>query len=244
MKNLVLIAACFIATLALGQVVNQGKPGTQGPWNVAITSGGFQPDGGFLGTATLIQGPAADGGVSWLVAGSIVAPTKPRWTLLQQFDLGAWLAAGNVIDADAGIMVGSPLNSNAITAAARNTTPPPALAIRPTELNTTAVLVSEHHRGCNAAFNYFIYTWGGQEGPAMDENRFFLTAMTTQGPWGTASTSGSNMSNFGNSQSLAMNLSTAAILPYPGAIGVNLISTSASGTTSCTNAVVQVWGWR
>lgn len=66
------------AVVFAGSMVDQGKPGTQGAWPVSLTGGTWTPDGGYIGSVSVVT---FDGGS----IGSVT--TNSGWEKIASFDL-------------------------------------------------------------------------------------------------------------------------------------------------------------
>lgn len=86
--------------------IDQGKPGTQGSWPVAAVSGGWTPDGGYIGSFVGIQGTGIDGGLAWNVASGSASGGIKTWRLVGEVNLVAAFNDGGYIDAGTRLLVG------------------------------------------------------------------------------------------------------------------------------------------
>lgn len=84
-----ILGAVLVAGVVLaGSMVDQGKPGTQGAWPVSLTGGTWTPDGGYIGSVSVVT---FDGGS----IGSVT--TNSGWERIASFDLDAWFTDGGTI---------------------------------------------------------------------------------------------------------------------------------------------------
>lgn len=239
MRAVVLGAGLVLATLALaGTPVDQGKPGTQGAWPVNVTSGGWTPDGGYIGTVTVIQGPGIDGGQAWNVTGSVGA-SLGSWELIETFDLGAWLDGGNVITTTERLTLGYPADGGAFTIDEGALTAKTLLAVRFRDVESRAFRYTMFVSNMNTAPTFTFRTYAYENGPEL-ESTLGATQSVAFARTPTF-TSGSRTMVFGTQYIANINRNDAFAFRPPAVV---MQVSAAANITSATAAYIQLWRLR
>lgn len=237
-----------LALIALAAFAgDQGKPGTQGPWPVAIVSGGWTPDGGFVGTSVMTQGVGADGGPAWIADGTII-PGSTRWTLCGEFDVAAWLALGNSLPGSTpGYAIGFPPDGGTTMEAGRisSTNPLADLGVRMDDCLGYAIMATYQAAGCNTTTTINLYVYGNSNAIQVMRDGGATTAVgyaTTQTITAAVSVGIISAHGWGSTYSGAAPVYTSPI--RPGFLFATVAAGAGTAVTSCTHALYQVWVMR
>lgn len=251
------VVASLLVTLALAQNqrVDQGKPGSQGPWPVRATSGGWTPDGGFFGTLVVTQGTTLDGGQAWNIAGQGGASTFDTWTRLGSFNLSAWLDGGNTLTTAERLAIGFPADGGAFGAEElASSTTTTTHAIRLTDVSAISVQLNLYVNNANTGISCAAKFYGSPTGPLWDGATYGSSSTSWAGvvfPFNSSGvavpiTNGGSTLFFGPAVYTVYAVGASyGFISYmnslPPALTV-LCQTSTATLTSATSAFVEIWG--